>query len=285
MTAAWVGCTSTPIAETTPDPNGCVDRLRIYEVERGPAGVTLAIENRCHVPLTVDVSFDPLVNLDPDRGVPIRVSVEPGASKSFVDLEPLDARAGWRYGTRTRFIVGRDSIEHDESVRYAFPFGGSEPRACAQGIDGSGSHVDSFAFDFLMPIGTPILAARGGIVFRVFDGFDEGQYDREFLERANEVLVFHDDSTIATYSHLRRGIPVRAGDVIFAGQLLGFSGNSGYSATPHLHFQVSIPRFSGFRTIPIRFAGDIVPVPGESYPPSSGSVRALESMPPQSEAR
>lgn len=56
--------------------------------------------------------------------------------------------------------------------------------------------------------------------------------------------------TVATYAHLKKdGALVEIGDQVYAGQVIGFSGNTGYSTFPHLHFVV----LKGKQSIPIRF--------------------------------
>ncbi len=162
----------------------------------------------------------------------------------------------------------------DPAVRYAFPFPPDPPRELIQGVDGRFSHQgpNRFAFDFALPPGTPVLAAREGTVIEVIDGFDEGGPSPRFRGRANTVLVAHADGTWAVYAHLARGIPVKVGDRVERGQEIGRSGRSGYVAAPHLHFAVWA-RSSGEEkaaTVPVRFEGGpegLVPEEGRRYPP------------------
>ena len=94
-----------------------------------------------------------------------------------------------------------------------------------------------YSLDFAMPQGTPILAARGGTVFYLQDGFTRGGTNPDLLERANLVAVAHRDGTMASYGHLR-------------------SGATGFAGQPHLHFHVG-KRLLGTpgRTIPIKLRG------------------------------
>jgi murein DD-endopeptidase MepM/ murein hydrolase activator NlpD len=271
-TAAALACASSePLAPPRAGPpgDGCAGRVWIYETSRSTKGASLGIENRCHVPLTIEVTFHSLLNLEPDRPRPIRVFLEPGQHEApFVQLGAR-RRATWSYGVIYEAIPGRGSAVHDDTVRYAFPFGGEDPRECVQGPREKPTHSGVFAFDFAMPIGTPIVAARGGMVYSTVDGFDEGSAEEaKFLERSNSVAVLHDDGTTAAYGHLQRGVVVTEGDRVAAGQLLGLSGSSGYSSGPHLHFEVGIPQFPELETIPIVFVGDIMVSRGQAYPPT-----------------
>ena len=96
--------------------------------------------------------------------------------------------------------------------------------------------VGLYAIDFAMPIGTPIHAAREGVVVAVRDSFTDGNgVDLE----ENFVFVRHADGTIGRYLHLTRGgARVEAGDTVAQGDLLGLSGDTGQTAGPHLHFDV-----------------------------------------------
>ena len=160
----------------------------------------------------------------------------------------------------------------DPTVRYRLPFGLDVPRYLAQGIDGSRGHAgwQRFAFDFAMPTGTQVLAARDGMVVRVIDGFQGGGLDPRFADHANLVFVLHDDGTFAGYLHLRAGIPVKRGQRVKQGDPIGWSDHTGYSAGPHLHFAVHRRSESGaVETIPIRFGVGspvgFVPKEGEFY--------------------
>jgi murein DD-endopeptidase MepM/ murein hydrolase activator NlpD len=102
----------------------------------------------------------------------------------------------------------------------------------APGNGGVGLH----AIDFDMPIGSPVVAARAGIVVAARDSFPDGN-NVDLAE--NLVFIQHDDGTVARYFHLREGgVLVQIGDTVSQGQLLGASGNSGQSTGPHLHFDV-----------------------------------------------
>jgi murein DD-endopeptidase MepM/ murein hydrolase activator NlpD len=96
--------------------------------------------------------------------------------------------------------------------------------------------VGRFAVDIDMPIGTPVLAMRSGVVVAVEERFSDSDHA---VYHENWVMVRHADHTVARYIHLaQNGALVDIGDVIVQGQIVGQSGNSGASNGPHLHFDV-----------------------------------------------
>lgn len=161
---------------------------------------------------------------------------------------------------------------HDWRARYALPFALEMPRMLTQGVDGAFTHRDAmrYAFDWAMPEGTEVLAARGGIVAAVRDGHTEGGYDDRYRGKDNAVIVLHEDGTFAGYMHLRKGIPVQKGQTVRMLDRIGWSGNTGFSSAPHLHFAVH-QRLTATvtTTVPIRFgvghAEGFVPEVGQFY--------------------
>ena len=97
------------------------------------------------------------------------------------------------------------------------------------------SNKQHMSFDFKMPIGTPILAADDGRVFIVVEQFKDN-IDRGFSE-ANLIGVEHDGGILTWYTHLMfEGSLVEVDDQVSRGDVIGYSGNTGDSSYPHLHF-------------------------------------------------
>ncbi|MFC1530719.1 M23 family metallopeptidase [Gemmatimonadota bacterium] len=95
----------------------------------------------------------------------------------------------------------------------------------------------TYAYDFLMPIGSEIVAVRGGTVAFVREEFTDAD---KGLEQGYVVVIDHGDGTFAGYGHItHEGVLVEQGEQVAQGESLARSGNSGASTIPHLHFQVS----------------------------------------------
>lgn len=83
--------------------------------------------------------------------------------------------------------------------------------------------------DLAVPIGTPVYAASDGTIEKVGPYAGYGNY----------VRVDHADGLATAYGHLSRFAPgIRPGVHVAQGQLIAFSGNTGRSTGPHLHFEV-----------------------------------------------
>lgn len=83
---------------------------------------------------------------------------------------------------------------------------------------------------------------------------DNGKPEPEFFDKANYVRILHDDGSWADYFHLmQHAIQVQPGMRVEAGHVLGLSGNSGYSTTPHLHFHVQVNQNGTIISLPFRF--------------------------------
>jgi murein DD-endopeptidase MepM/ murein hydrolase activator NlpD len=103
-----------------------------------------------------------------------------------------------------------------------------------------------------MPIGSPIIAARSGEVVHVVEVHDNGT--RKPGEE-NVVVIKHSDGTFGRYYHLtKEGVLVTVGQSVKQGQRIALSGDSGASAGPHLHFDVTKDCYEwGCQTIRFEF--------------------------------
>ncbi|TBN03577.1 M23 family metallopeptidase [Hyunsoonleella flava] len=133
---------------------------------------------------------------------------------------------------------------HKDSIKkhlYELPFQKRKRYKIMQGFNGKFSHrsvQSKYAIDFKIPIGDTIVAARNGYVVRVVSHFTE-RGGKSFRDKANQIVIVHDDATFAYYVHLdTNGTLVEVNDYVEAGQPIGIAGFTGYTTKPHLHFVV-----------------------------------------------
>ncbi len=102
--------------------------------------------------------------------------------------------------------------------------------------------------DFAASIGTAVYAAEEGTVFSAGNN-GKIQYGRY-------IVIKHPNNLATLYAHLSRQV-VANGDTVTKGQLIGYSGNTGYSTGPHLHFtvfwgpSVTLKTFAGAGMVPV----------------------------------
>jgi murein DD-endopeptidase MepM/ murein hydrolase activator NlpD len=144
----------------------------------------------------------------------------------------------------------KGKLQEDTSYVYWLPYQENTSQLMVQGYLTKYSHKTLVANDFKMKSGTTICASRAGVVVDVMEASNIGGLkDKE--NHWNYILIRHDDSSTAIYGHLQQnGAMVSIGDTVTQGQEIGVSGNTGYSAFPHLHFQV---RNKEGIQIPVRF--------------------------------
>lgn len=134
---------------------------------------------------------------------------------------------------------------------YRLPFPAGKTWLCVQSNRGIVSHRkgERFAYDFAMPEGAEVCAARSGEVVAVVQHHDGHGYRRP----NNKVVVRHDDGTLGAYLHIRKdGSLVAEGERVAQGQVIALSGHVGNSTLPHLHFHVGDPARG--ETVPVSFA-------------------------------
>jgi murein DD-endopeptidase MepM/ murein hydrolase activator NlpD len=83
--------------------------------------------------------------------------------------------------------------------------------------------------DIAVPVGTPIHAAASGTV--VLAGWVDGY--------GNYTCIDHGGGLATCYAH-QSSLAVSVGTHVTQGQVIGYSGNTGHSTGPHLHFEVRI---------------------------------------------
>ncbi|MFA6533658.1 MAG: M23 family metallopeptidase [Patescibacteria group bacterium] len=107
----------------------------------------------------------------------------------------------------------------------------------------SPAHVGKlkYAVDFIVAEGTPVKAAAAGVVVDLKADSDLGGEERKAEGLGNYIEIKHENEEYSEYEHLKLGgALVKVGDRVAAGQVIGYSGATGWLAQlgPHLHFMV-----------------------------------------------
>lgn len=197
-------------------------------------------------------------NVRSDPPLPARFVLPPRIDTPLVSFRALDETRTFSYRLSYKLVPGPPMDELPDDLEYFPPFARGQSFAISQGLDDAATHQDEanmYAVDIAMPIGTPVLAARGGIVMDFEDDHHaEGQQDKKYLPRANHVRILHDDGTMGVYAHLQAdSARVRPGMKIPAGRWIANSGNTGYSSGPHLHFVVQMNSGMTLTALPFSF--------------------------------
>lgn len=234
---------------------GNSQELKIYH-KKSQNGFVLMADNSGYTPMSANIEFQ-LENLRLN-GNHIAV-VKPQKTKQVIGkLLILDRSKATSFSYKYTSNYGDTFLEDfDEDYEYALPFQRDSTYAVIQGYNGNFSHQGEEAIDFKMPVGTAVLAAREGTVVKVIENFDEGCPEKKCVEFGNLVRIMHADGTFADYLHLRfEGADVEEGQKVERGQLIGFSGNTGFSTVPHLHFMVYLQKIFARTTVPTLFKVD-----------------------------
>ncbi|MFA6365416.1 MAG: peptidoglycan DD-metalloendopeptidase family protein [Candidatus Paceibacterota bacterium] len=90
--------------------------------------------------------------------------------------------------------------------------------------------------DFGSPVGTPVLAVEQGKIIKVGNN-DRGTSRWNKYQYGKYIVIQHGNNLATLYGHLSKQI-VKEGDTVNKGDIIGYSGNTGYSKGPHLHLTV-----------------------------------------------
>ena len=197
--------------------------------------------------------------------------------RGVVDFKTEDS-AYFKQGLRIACL----DIQDDPIGAYRYPWKAGDSYTVGQGNNNpSGSHNGSqaWAFDFSLPAGTQVRAARAGTV----EWLQETQtttynpnlpsvpgnmpFPKGSLQNwGNAVRIRHAGGFTSWYFHLQaNGVSVKVGDVVTQGQVIAVSGNTGRSSGPHLHFQVQADSENWGQSVPCTFGPDCEqPTKGDS---------------------
>ena len=194
------------------------------------------------------------------------VSVVAGPSGPWYRVT-YEGTTGWAHGD---YLA---PIQAPKGANNLLPWNANTSYWVTQGHNG-GSHLGlgAWAWDFGLPLGTPIRAAHFGTVRLVKGNSTTGGCSSVYSNDANYVIVDQGNGYESLYLHLS-SVTVGVGQAVNRGDLLGYSGQTGWSCGPHLHFQVqrspSNGGGTGFYNPSIR---DYFYDPGYAFDPAPGTL-------------
>lgn len=225
-------------------------------IETEDRGNRVEVFVRSLVPWDITMILDiDMSNMRPDVDLPLTESFRGESRIHVLTLAVDEAGDSWSFAFNLKWILGDFKADHERGLSYQLPYSKGEEYVVGQGYLGNATHQGKYAIDWDMPEGTPVRAARSGIVMEIEEKFKEGRPDPALKSAANYVKIRHEDGTIGNYVHLKHnGVKVKPGDRVKEGTIIARSGNTGFSTGPHLHFEVyAATRELGRRTIPVEF--------------------------------
>ncbi|MEJ3667980.1 peptidoglycan DD-metalloendopeptidase family protein [Stutzerimonas stutzeri] len=229
------------------------------ETRKHDAGETLLVRNDLFAPVDIELKLENVENAVGAPTKPIRWVLPPRSQIRLATLAPRDASKPLNYTPKLRHALG-DPRLIPKPYKYPLPWRGG-PFRLTQGANGQYSHFTPkgrYAVDIAMPEGTPIVAARGGMVVKI----ENEQSGRGNNPAGNFVRILHDDGTMGVYLHLMKGsVAVREGQRVETGTRIARSGNTGNSTGPHLHFVVQRNVGLAIESIPFDFSQPVNSLP------------------------
>lgn len=248
------------------DPKDLVRLLQRGEMQKP----SFYVSNEYYGAVELEVKFADRQNTRSQPSLPERFTAAAADSTFLFSLYPEEPNRSWGYRLEYRYVPGDPKAEHRPEGPYLPPLAPGGRYPISQAFNGRYTHKDDqnrYAVDIVMPVGTPVHAARGGVVMDVEKDFFAGGTDDKVRGRANTIRIVHGDGTMAVYAHLAlERAQVYPGMEVDAGQLIGYSGNTGFTTGPHLHFAVQRNAGMKLESVPFEFLGEndraVTPVEG-----------------------
>lgn len=228
--------------------------LQLYNEQSDDGSISIFADNSEYYPISIQLN-PKTSHMDVDPAFP-NPAVVPSRTERH-QIARLIGRTGqsWKFSYAFASFPGDiSSAHHDDSHIYQLPYAEDQGFLISQGYQGQLSHLGENALDFDMPNGTPVHAARGGMVVDFVEHNDRSCPDESCNQFNNFLHILHDDGSFAAYAHLQKdGVVVNLGEQISAGDLIAYSGNTGWTTGPHLHFVVFVPLIGTRETIQTQF--------------------------------
>lgn len=218
------------------------------------------VHNLYRGPVEIEFKATKAENVIFNPPMPLRVLISAMKEINLIKIRPAKKGKGWAYSFGITYVPGDPKSVHNPATPYRPPIAEGASFSVSQAFGGKYSHSDPwnyYAVDIVMPEGTPVYAARGGIIMDIArDFFTGGSNMEKYGERANYVRILHDDGTMAVYAHLKlESVRYGLGMPIEEGMFIAESGSTGFSTGPHLHFVIQKNTGMKVESVPFQFEG------------------------------
>ncbi len=208
-------------------------------------------------PVEIAVDWEQHQNAIASPSLPRRFVVGPGKSDTLFSVRGAPKARSWQISLNYRYVIGKPLPDYVSAIPYYPPIAPGSHYQITQAFGGEFSHQDEqnrYAVDIMMPVETPIYAARSGVVLEVQNDYFNGGTLQAYVHQANSVRILHDDGSMAVYAHLElEKAQVAAGQQVYEGELIAYSGNTGFTTGPHLHFAIQVNRGMELVSVPFQF--------------------------------
>jgi murein DD-endopeptidase MepM/ murein hydrolase activator NlpD len=227
-------------------------------------------------PVELELKLHDAENVTSEPPLPARLVLDGQTEKRLLKVKAADPTLSFSFRLSYQQMIGPPLQQLPAEVDYYPPFPLGLEFPISQGFDNDVTHSEppnQYAVDIVMPIGTPILAARSGQVMFLEDNFHGAAQKERYLTRSNQIRILHDDGTMAVYAHLQpNSLRIRAGARVRRGQWIANSGNTGYSNGPHLHFVIQLNAGMTLESLPFRF---VTPTGGTMTPANRMMIKGV----------
>jgi|GEM_PF-2233275 len=175
----------------------------------------------------------------PDKLPSFNHDVEMPKLANFKQLNNLTANKTLNKSPNLNLPISYESLKYQPFI---WPVIGKVSSSYGFRVNGTQGGIHH-GVDIPAPRGTPIMAARSGVVTRA---------DSVLRGYGKLVIIDHGNGVETRYAHCS-DFAVSKGDFVNAGQVIAYVGSSGRSTSNHVHFEVLV---NGLAYNPMRFLGE-----------------------------
>jgi len=222
--------------------------------------------NNGNAPVSVTIGIDPASsqNIATDKTLPFNAVVTPESDQALVRIGPKMKNEAYNFRYAYSWNIGDYTAIHNCPEHYRFPFGNNVMAFASVSGNANTSTYTRYAVIFSMPVGTPVLAARKGIVVKI---------------TTDNVDILHDDSTIASYGHLGKvSEGIVAGKTVSTEDVIGEASTAGDQKEAYMQLTVWRPEprpVASLKTVSQSAGFDFVSFPLEFCSTGSSECRVI----------